>query len=713
MDYFIKHEAVELAKSLLGLEGSALKRLFSEIRDVKGELESIRALLQAAERFKDADETTSAFVKQIRRLAFGIEDAVDEFTYQLGEGGGRMPFKRMCKIGTWSRLAANLQDIKVSLKSAAERRIRYDLKGVVVRGVKSVVGSSSNSNWRSDSVHFKRDDDLVGVDKNRDLLMRWVQDQQQRHRIVSVWGMGGIGKTALVANVYNAVKDDFDTCAWITVSQSYDADDLLRTTVQEFRKNDRKKDFPDDEGASSYRRLVETIRSYLENKRYVLVLDDVWSTNVWFDSKDAFGGANIIGRIILTSRNYDVALLAPETNIINLQPLVKSHAWDLFCKEAFWKNGNRDCPPELFQLAQNFVDKCHGLPIVIICIGRLLSFQGSTHSDWEKVHKNLEMQLTNNSVMDMMNIILKISLADLPHNIKNRFLYCSMFPEAFVMKTKSLVRLWVAEGFIDETEQKSPEETAEDYLTELVNRCLLLGKIVKLPLEITKLHKLTHLIVTSKPVVGSLQFVPSIGVPAPVGICSLTSLRTLLMMEASFELVHHLGALVQLRTFRISKVQSCHCEHLFLAITNMIHLTRLGIQADSSQEVLNLEALRPPPLLQKLYLKGTLSKESLPHFMSLSNLNNLGSLRLVGSRLDRDTFLNLERLPHLVKLQLYDAYDGKNIYFHENSFPKLRELSIRGAPHLNEIEMKRGAVASLTDLKLLVCPNLKQLPYGI
>lgn len=67
----------------------------------------------------------------------------------------------------------------------------------------------------------------------------------------------------------------------------------------------------------------------------------------------------------------------------------------------------------------------------------------------------------------------------------------------------------------------------------------------------------------------------------------------------------------------------------------------------------------------------------------------------------------------MVKLQLYDAYDGKNIYFHENSFPRLRELSIRGAPHLNEIEMKRGAVASLTDLKLLVCPNLKQLPYGI
>uniref|UniRef100_A0A0D9WPY4 NB-ARC domain-containing protein n=1 Tax=Leersia perrieri TaxID=77586 RepID=A0A0D9WPY4_9ORYZ len=850
-------EAVEIAKSMLGLEGSSLKRLFSEIREVKGELESIHAFLQAADRFRDySDETTSMFVKQIRSLAFGIEDVGDEFTYKIGEGGGRMSLKRMCKISTWSRLAGNLQDIKISLKSAAKRRIRYDLKDVVESGAKSMPRRSSN--WRSDSAHFKSEDELVGIDKNRELLMRWMKDEQQQHRIVSVWGMGGIGKTALVANVYNAIKDDFDTCAWITVSQSYEPDDLLRRAVQEFRKNDRKKDFPIDIDISNYRRLVETIRFYLENKRYVLVLDDVWSTNVWFDSKDAFGGGNVTGRIILTSRNYDVALLAPETHIINLHPLVRSHAWDLFCKEAFWKNENRNCPPELLHWAQSFVDKCHGLPIAIVCIARLLSFQGSTHSDWEKVNKNLEMQLTNNSVMDMMNLILKISLEDLPHNIKNCFLYCSMFPEKFAMKTKLMVRLWVVEGFVEETEQETPENTAEHYLTELVNRCLLLvvrrnesgrikefqmhdvlrvlalskareqqfciafnhtstnligearrlsvqrgdiaeiaghtphlrslllfqnspttaslrsisrsikllsvldltdssidmlpeeafglfnlrllglrrtkinklprsigrlknllvldafkSKIVKLPLEITKLRKLTHLIVTSKPVVGSLQFVPSAGVPAPIGICSLTSLRTLHMMEASSEMVHHLGALVQMRTFGISKVQSCHCEHLFPSITNMIHLTRLGIQADSSQELLHLEALKSPPLLQKLFLEGALSQESLPHFMSVSNLNNLRSLRLVGSRLDENAFLNLESLQQLVKLQLYDAYDGKNIYFHENSFPKLRVLSIRGATQLSEIKMKKGAVASLADLKLLLCPKLKQLPYGI
>lgn len=95
---------------------------------------------------------------------------------------------------------------------------------------------------------------------------------------------------------------------------------------------------------------------------------------------------------------------------------------------------------------------------------------------------------------------------------------------------------------------------------------------------------MTHLIVTTKPVVPSLQFVPSVGVPAPTGISSLMSLQTLLLMEASAEVVRCVGALVELRAFRISKVRDCHCEYLFKAISSMIHLNRPGIQADDNQE---------------------------------------------------------------------------------------------------------------------------------
>ncbi|KQJ96336.1 disease resistance protein RPM1 [Brachypodium distachyon] len=855
----LANEAVELGSSFIIYEASALRGLFGEIRKMKEELESMQAFFRTAERFKDTGETTVAFVKQIRGLAFNIEDVIDEFTYKLGEDReGMFLFKairRVRQIKTWYRLANNLRDIKASLKSAAERRRRYDLKGVERYAQLTRVGSSNRRS--GESVHFKRADDLVGIAENRDLLMKWMKDEEQRHMIITVWGMGGVGKTTLAAHVYNAIKTDFDTCAWITVSHNYEADDLLKQTVEEFRKNDRKKEFPKDIDVTDYRSLVETIRCYLEKKKYVLVFDDVWSVNAWFDSKDAFFVGKL-GRIIFTSRIYEVALLASEAQMINLQPLKNHYAWDLFCKEAFWKNENSDCPPELKHWAQKFVEKCNGLPIAIVCIGRLLSFKSPTLLEWENVYKTLEVQFTNNCILDM-NIILKVSLEDLPHNMKNCFLYCCMFPENYVMQRKWLVRLWVAEGFIEASEHKTLEEVAEDYLTELINRCLLVevkrnesgyvddfqmhdilrvlalskareenfcivldysrthltgkarrlsiqrgdiahlaesvphlrsllvfqnsltfgslrsfsrsvnlmsvlnlqdssieslpnevfdlfnlrylglrrtkianisrsigrlqnllvldawkSKITNLPVEITRLSKLTHLIVTVKPLIPSMQFVPSIGVPAPIGMWSLASLQTLLLVEASSEMVRYLGSLVLLRSFHISKVQGRHCEKLFVAITNMVHLTRLGIHANDDQEVLQLYALSPPPLLQKLFLLGTLAEESLPRFfMSISKLKSLTILRLVCSKLQEDMFCYLEELQQLVKLQLYDAFDGNKMYFRATSFPKLRVLKIWGAPHLSQMNIERGAMSSLADLKLLLCPKLKLLPGGV
>jgi disease resistance protein RPM1 len=106
-------------------------------------------------------------------------------------------------------------------------------------------------------MQFKREEDLVGVKKERDFLLEWVKDNDRRNMIASVLGMGGIGKTTLVAHIYSAVKEDFDTCAWITVSQRYEVDDLLRQIVREFRKNDRRKDFPENVDVTDYRSLPD------------------------------------------------------------------------------------------------------------------------------------------------------------------------------------------------------------------------------------------------------------------------------------------------------------------------------------------------------------------------------------------------------------------------------------------------------------------------
>lgn len=132
--------------------------------------------------------------------------------------------------------------------------------------------------------------------------------------------------------------------------------------------------------------------------------------------------------------------MAPESNIVHLQPLQERDAQYLFNKEAFWKNKDMICPQEVEHWAKMFVEKCNGLPIAIVCIGRFLSFRRTSYLEWEKVYKGIEMRLSNNPIMDM-NIILQVSLEDLPHNIRNCFLYCCLYPENYVMQRKSLVRL--------------------------------------------------------------------------------------------------------------------------------------------------------------------------------------------------------------------------------------------------------------------------------
>jgi disease resistance protein RPM1 len=255
----LANEAVEVAYSFFGVEGYALKCLFREIRDVKEELESVQAFLCAAERFRNTDETTVAFVKQIMSLAYEIEDVSAECTYHLGEDADCMflfkPVRRIRQIKVWYRLAKRLQDTKLGLKNAAERRGRYELKGIE-RGTR-LLGSSSSNCKCSGYMQFKREEDLVGVKKERDFLLEWVKDNDRRNMIASVLGMGGIGKTTLVAHIYSAVKEDFDTCAWITVSQRYEVDDLLRQIVREFRKNDRRKDFPENVDVTDYRSLPD------------------------------------------------------------------------------------------------------------------------------------------------------------------------------------------------------------------------------------------------------------------------------------------------------------------------------------------------------------------------------------------------------------------------------------------------------------------------
>ncbi|XP_037424985.1 disease resistance protein RPM1-like [Triticum dicoccoides] len=463
LGFALAKEAATFGASLLCNEASAIRGLFGEIREAKEELESMHAYLQGAERFKDTDETTRIFVNKIRGFAFEIEDVVDEFTYKLEDKHGgftkRMK-KRVKHIKAWHRLTLKLQDIKGRLQSADRRKVRYSMREMDREG-----RNGGHSRSADHSLNLVRGEDLVGIEKNKDKLMHWLVGdlEEPRSKIATIWGMGGVGKTTLVHHVYTAVKMDFNISVWISVSSSYQVEDLLKKIASELG-------IPNSV-ANENRSLVEVIHNHLEGSNYLIILDDVWNVDVWFKIRNAFPTEST-GRFVITTRIQEVALLATKTYTIKLEPLERDYAWQLFSNEAFWKNDNKTCPEELENLAQMFLNKCGGLPIAIACVGRLLSCRHPTYSQWESLYEELESQLSNNVILDV-NIVLKVSLEDLPTDLKNCFLHCTIFPEGRLFGRKRLIRHWIAAGFIKEAGSKSLEEVAEGYLYELVNRSLL------------------------------------------------------------------------------------------------------------------------------------------------------------------------------------------------------------------------------------------------
>lgn len=125
--------------------------------------------------------------------------------------------------------------------------------------------------------------------------------QQCNLQIIPIVGMGGIGKTTLAKHIYakQLIKEHFDICAWATISQEYDTQDILREILSQFNKNGR--------GDSTENELGEIIHKHLWGRRYLIVMDDMWSVEAWESVKFFFPNNNNGSRIMITTRLSNLA----------------------------------------------------------------------------------------------------------------------------------------------------------------------------------------------------------------------------------------------------------------------------------------------------------------------------------------------------------------------------------------------------------------------
>ncbi|KAJ6358549.1 hypothetical protein OIU76_000290 [Salix suchowensis] len=359
-------------------------------------------------------------------------------------------------------IALEIKAVSEKLDEIAKEKAMYGFE--LYKAVDHELPRLSSTSLVDDSSVCGRDDEKKIV-----ISMLLAENSQGAWNVdvISLVGLGGIGKTTLAQLAFNDAKvtTHFEKKIWVCVSEPFDGVGIAKSILEQLEEST-----PNLDGSQS---LLPRVSQSIDGKRVLLVLDDVWTEDHrhWEQLRPSLAGCARGSRILVTTRKGAVATMMGTDHRIDIETLSDDACRSIFYRVAFHER-SKDERERLTDIGNKIASKCKGLPLAAKVLGGLMQSK-RTREEWEDVLSSELWRLdeVDKDQVEKKKIVpLLLSYYDLPSVVRRCFLYCAMFPKDYEMKKDELVKMWMAQGYLKKNQSGDMEVVGEQYFQVLAAR---------------------------------------------------------------------------------------------------------------------------------------------------------------------------------------------------------------------------------------------------
>ncbi|OIV92266.1 hypothetical protein TanjilG_00284 [Lupinus angustifolius] len=683
--------------------------VYNNLQSFRESLLSIKAWLLVVDLENEQLYSTELFLRELKHILHDAQNVLDEFEYEILRNqvlnANVNSITKVLRFFSTSKqflfgikMAKQIKELDQRLYRYKRLNYRYGLR----------MKRFTSSEYSIPHV-------IIGREEDKEIIIKLLMhqnpcgDEHQSLSIIPIVGKEGLGKTILAHSVFIDQRIDqlFSCKIWVSFYDDFNIQLVIDKIIQRVPGSLEE----------TQEHKINQLRNKLATQKFLLVLDDVWDEDPlkWDELRNFLSSGMEGSKILVTTRRHSIASMMGTIPSHTLKVLSMEDSCSLFEKIAF--QGEEKKFPDLMKFGREIVNKCGGVPLAIISMGRKL-FSECEIDDWEFTR---DRKLGDFPGDNFILPTLRLSYLHMPSHLKQCFEFFSLYPDDFVFHSSEVASLWAALGLLPSpNKDETLIDVANQCLLKLMSRCFLhnffnfgtsyyfqvkdLVNALARTIAKYEYHMVNSNVQNVPENVQHLSFAENALLGkffTPNSVVVRTILFPIEGVGASSEAFLN-TCVSRYRYLRILDLSDSTYETLPLSIGKMKHLRFLSLER-------NRKIKRVPDSICKIYnlqvlnLVGCTKLENLP-----KGLRNLTSLRQLGIT-TKEAILPENDIANLKSLEILNIESCENLesLFIEIKLPTLRTLTVTKCETLKSLPLDINHFPRLETLLVDNCGYLE------